>query len=452
MRGQRRMIEISVIIPTHNRVEMLKGHLLLLAEQSLGSECFEVVVSADGCTDGTADIVRELDVPYRLVAIEKNPGTGAAGARNRGAEVASASLLLFLDDDMEPSRELLRAHVQAHRAKPGSIVLGYYPMYPPEDGESSLIQFARLWWAERFALRSRPDHRFSFYDFCTGNVSLALAVFRCAGGFEESISKLGAGEDYELGYRLIRQRVPFQFVRDAESIHHSKVTNATFLKRMREDGYGQALMARKHPELFWEFNVSRLSRLSNSTVFRPLWVALWRFPGVAEFAMAPIRLIAKLSVAINADSIFQKCHRLLKAYAYWCGVVEALGTLSVWERLSQDAPFEPYDVREIDMDLSQDLENLEDFLDTRGPADAIRLLVSGESVGRIAPWAAGEALTAPCLRSVLIAKYGSVLLGELVTRRRRTDCKADGVAPADSQAEVSGRASSLRSGGLNWPQ
>src|SRR5262252_7506885 len=148
------MIEISVIIPTHNRAEMLRRHLLLLEEQSLSSDCFEVIVSADGCTDGTADIVRRLDVPYRLAVVEANPGTGAAGARNRGATLASASILLFLDDDMEPKRELLQAHVQAHRAKPESVVLGYYPMYPPENGESWLIRFARLWWAERFALRS----------------------------------------------------------------------------------------------------------------------------------------------------------------------------------------------------------------------------------------------------------------------------------------------------------
>ena len=168
--------------------------------------------------------------------------------------------------------------------------------------------------------------------------------------------------------------------------------------------------------------------------------------------MAPIRLLGKLSLAMNADSIFQRCQRLLKAHAYWRGVVEAMGTLSAWERLSQDAPLEPYDVREIDMDLSRDLENLEEFLETHGPADAIRLFAAGEPVGRIAPWAAGEALTAPYLKAVLISQYGSVLLGELVARGRRTDCNPDDTVTAGAQPGRSSGVSNSRSGGLNWPQ
>jgi GT2 family glycosyltransferase len=285
------MIEISVVIPTHNRAELLKRHLLLFGEQSLDPERFEVIVSADGCTDGTAEMARALEVPYRLSVVEKNPGTGAAGARNRGAATATAELLLFLDDDMEPKPKLLEAHLQSHRALPNSVVLGYYPMYPPEQGESVLTQYARLWWAERLELRSRPDYRFSFYDLCTGNVSLTKPVFEKAGGFEESISQLGSGEDYELGYRLIRQRVPFQFARHAESVHHSRVTLAVNLRRMKQDGFGQAIIARKHPELFWEFNVSRLSRLSESTLLRPLWQALWKHPGITDAPMAVVRLV-----------------------------------------------------------------------------------------------------------------------------------------------------------------
>src|SRR5260370_24686334 len=144
------MIEISVISPTHNRSKLLERHLLLLKEQSLPLDNFEVIVSADGCTDDTPSVVRNLDVPYRITLLERNPGTGAAGARNRGAAVARADVLLFLDDDMEPARELLSAHVRAHQSIPESVVLGYYPMPPAEEGESLFTQYAQLWWGERF--------------------------------------------------------------------------------------------------------------------------------------------------------------------------------------------------------------------------------------------------------------------------------------------------------------
>ena len=117
------MIEISVIVPTHNRAELLTRHLRRLTEQSLEPHRFEVIVSADGCTDGTGEAVRGLRVPYGLSLVEKKPGTGAAGARNRGAAMAKAEILLFLDDDMEPKPGLLEAHLEAHRALPHSVVL-----------------------------------------------------------------------------------------------------------------------------------------------------------------------------------------------------------------------------------------------------------------------------------------------------------------------------------------
>jgi glycosyltransferase involved in cell wall biosynthesis len=447
------MIELSVIIPTHNRAKLLAKHLLLLKEQSLPAESFEVIVSADGCTDDTAAVVQKLDVPYRITLLERNPGTGAAGARNRGATAARGDLLLFLDDDMEPRRELLRAHLQAHRAMPG-VVLGYYPMQPPEDGESVFTRFTRLWWAERLEERSKPEYRFSFYDLCTGNVSITKNVFRNAGGFEESINSLGAGEDYELGYRLIRQRVPFRFARAAESVHHSRITLAINLRRVREDGYGQATMARKHPELFWEFNVARLSRLSESTVLRPVWLALWKFPILSDAPIAVIRGLARFFLAMRVDFLFWKLHRLLKAHAYWRGVVDALGSLSVWERLAQDAPYEPPGCREVDLDLSRDLERLDEFMQTNWPVDSVRVFASGESVGRIAPWAAAEALRADHVRTLLVSKFSAAVLRELVARHSRLGVLLDRCSPGRKGRgpEVSDPECQTIEGGLHLSQ
>lgn len=449
------MIEISVVIPTHNRSQVLAKNLSLFKEQSLEPEKFEVIVSADGCTDGTAEIVKQVQVPYQLSVIEKHPATGAAGARNRGAAVAKADILLFLDDDMEPTRDLLRAHLATHRSTPNGVVLGYYPMPSPQRGESHLVKFARVWWAERFAERAKPDYRFSFYDLCTGNVSIAKHAFLSAGGFDEIISCLGAGEDYELGYRLIRQRIPFHYAPEAQSVHHSNVTLPIHMRRMKEDGYGQALMTRKHPELFWEFNVSRLSRLSDSTLLRPLWLALWKFPMLTKAPMSVVSMMARTSLAMNVDSLFQRLHRLLKAHAYWQGVVAALGSVTVWERLRQDAPVAPPEYREVDLDVAQDLQCLEEFMESHWPVDAIRVYASGEPVGRIAPRAAYEALNASHVRSMLVNQFGSVLLAEVVRRRHSTTYNFGSPASAGSDArspEVNDQECQSRNGELHLSQ
>ncbi|MBV9087581.1 MAG: glycosyltransferase family 2 protein [Acidobacteriaceae bacterium] len=412
------MREISVVIPTHNRAQLVTKHLFKLTEQSLVAENFEVIVVADGCTDDTATLIRRLVLPYRIKVLQQNPGLGAAAARNRGATAATSGVILFLDDDMEPGRDLLKAHVECHRANPGSVVLGYFPMHPPETGESPFTKFARLWWAEKFAARSSPDYRFSFYDLCTGNVSIAKDVFEGIGGFDVSIGKVGAGEDYELGYRLIRRRVRFVFSREAASIHHSGITSKVNLRRAREDGYGHSTIVRKHPELFWEFKVSRLSRLANIKSLRPLWVALWKYPALSDIPIAGFGVMARLVFAINGQRLYWKMHSILNAHAYWRGARDGFGCLENWERFVRaNPPYEPVGCREVDLEVTRDLDDLDEFIRKNGPADAIRVLVTGEPVGRIDPWPPGEALTSQHLRTQLVAKFSAFLPGELLSRR-----------------------------------
>jgi GT2 family glycosyltransferase len=410
------LISISVVVPTHNRVGLLTKHLFLLSEQDLSPSQFEVIVVADGCTDETAKRARQLELPYRITVLEQNPGMGASGARNRGAAAATADILLFLDGDMEPSRQLLSAHMRAHRTAPGGVVLGFFPMQSPRENESLFTKSARLWWAEKFASRAQPGHRFSFWDFCTGNLSIAKEAFENAGGFDESIGKNGAGEDYELGYRLIRSRVSFQFVLEAKSVHHTTVSWDDNLSRAEQEGFGQALMARKHPEIFWEFNVAHLSRLSGSILLRPAWVLLWKAPKLGELPIAVIRMIARVLLAMNVQSLFWRLQGILRGHAYWKGVRAALGTLSNWERLAQDAPYEPSDYHEVDFDISRDLQDLDEFLLRHWPVDAMRVFASGQPVGRIAPRAAGEALRSQYVRALFVSRFSSVLLGELISR------------------------------------
>ena len=171
------MISVSVIIPTHNRAALLPRTLESLARQDLPTSDYELIVVADGCTDGTMQLLQSWKAPYALTSVEQAPGRGAAAARNAGAARASADLLLFLDDDMEASPQLLSEHVRSHRQQPGCVVLGYFPMQPPASDDDVFTKAARIWWADEFANRSQRGYRYTFKDLCTGNVSLSRASF-----------------------------------------------------------------------------------------------------------------------------------------------------------------------------------------------------------------------------------------------------------------------------------
>jgi glycosyltransferase involved in cell wall biosynthesis len=87
--------DVSVIIPTYNRQSMVLEAIDSALAQSF--QDFELIVIDDGSTDGTDQRVSQLtDDRIRFERIEH---CGAAGARNRGVEVARAPMIAFLDSD-----------------------------------------------------------------------------------------------------------------------------------------------------------------------------------------------------------------------------------------------------------------------------------------------------------------------------------------------------------------
>ncbi len=90
--------QISIAITTHNRVADLAFTLERL--EPFRGAYHELLVCADGCSDGTQALVRERH-PDALL-LENNPGRGSIPARNRLIMAASAPLVLLLDDDSYP--------------------------------------------------------------------------------------------------------------------------------------------------------------------------------------------------------------------------------------------------------------------------------------------------------------------------------------------------------------
>ena len=102
----------SVVIPTRNRLELLRDALRGLAAQTLPASEFEVVVVDNGSTDGTFESLsaESEDYPYALNVI-KNPDCerGPAPARNLGVREAKGQIIAFLDSDCRPDVDWLSA-------------------------------------------------------------------------------------------------------------------------------------------------------------------------------------------------------------------------------------------------------------------------------------------------------------------------------------------------------
>jgi glycosyltransferase involved in cell wall biosynthesis len=101
-------LEISVVIPTYNRLEDLRKCLEALERQTFGCSRFEVVVIDGGSSDGTLDFLEKF-VPGTAMRLSYlvEPKRGAAAARNAGVLRSKAAYVAFTDDDCIPEPEWL---------------------------------------------------------------------------------------------------------------------------------------------------------------------------------------------------------------------------------------------------------------------------------------------------------------------------------------------------------
>ena len=90
------MVDVTVIIPTHNRRRLLARTLhSVLAQKDVD---LEVVVVDDGGLDDTASLIESLD-DARVRFVRHPESRGVSAARNSGIERATSAWLAFVDDD-----------------------------------------------------------------------------------------------------------------------------------------------------------------------------------------------------------------------------------------------------------------------------------------------------------------------------------------------------------------
>lgn len=285
---------LGVIVPTHNRRELLLGLLRALKAQSLPPGAFDVAVVCDGCDDGTAEAALEAAGPggpaegLWLTVVEQTR-SGAASARNRGLAATMAPLLVFLDDDMIPDPGCLAAHAAAHGAHPGALVLGHMPVSPLSP-RSFLTEGLDGWAARRHDRLKAPGAVPRWTDVLTGHLSIGRPAFGRVGGFDPSFTAGGTfgGEDVEFGWRAVEAGVPLVYAPDAIAAQVYVKTFRALARDIREGARAGAAIAVKHPRS------AEGERAGRALAFAR------RFPGVARLAAGP--LVALLDRAARRGS------------------------------------------------------------------------------------------------------------------------------------------------------
>jgi GT2 family glycosyltransferase len=312
----------SVIIPSYNRQATLELVLRGLATQTASPESFEVIVVLDGSTDDSAASIAAWQQSGRLPNLRSHwqPNRGQAAARNAGAGLAQAPVLLFLDNDIVPEPDLLEAHLRWREHEAPLVVLGdCHIVRQPDDSLCHLGMWA--WWEDFYYQRALPGHQPNYRDFCAGNASLRREDFLRAGGFDASFRGYG-GEDYELGYRLLHAGVRFVADRKAQAHHHHRATVPGVLRMARQEARGDVLLGKKHPELRAGLSMARVPPGPYGLLVR---LAL-QCPALGNPLMAMLLRVLPIFERAQMRRRWMEYFGHVRGYAYWRGVRDALGS------------------------------------------------------------------------------------------------------------------------------
>ncbi len=320
-------MDVSVIIPTYNRIDSLKMVLAGLARQTIAPSRFEVVVVSDGAVDGTNEYLQTLAVPYSL-KFSPQTNQGVAAARNTGIHLASGDYILFLDDDVVPAPALLAQHLHTHEnchQPKSTVVLG--PMLTPPDFEMvPWVHWEQSMLVKQYQAMESGAWQPTARQFFTGNTSLARCHLLAAGGFDPQFTR---AEDLELAFRLADAGLTFVFNGKAIGYHYAERSYASWYKIPYVYGKNDVIFAQDKGQP-WILPVIWREFLGRNVLVQGMtWLCLDR-PLVSTFFNAILKGSGIIGYRVGLMQMANLAFSGIFNLRYYQGVADQLGRRSTF--------------------------------------------------------------------------------------------------------------------------
>jgi glycosyltransferase involved in cell wall biosynthesis len=228
---------VSICIPAHNPSN-LRRVLDALALQTYPSALMEVVIADDG-SDPPITATGDYPFPVSVVQLQRTLAFGAGRGRNAAARRATGDLLVFLDADIVPERQVIASYARWFVDRPDVMAMGIcrfadmeeltdeaFGHLVEEDGLGAHFEGREVddqEWREN-TLRRTHDLRIEAVDafriVIGATFAITAAQYWSVGGFRE----LGIRgiEDTEFGYRVHANGAVMVFDRDAVHWHQGR--------------------------------------------------------------------------------------------------------------------------------------------------------------------------------------------------------------------------------------
>jgi len=204
-------VELSVIIPTRNRVKLLKKTISSLLDQTMNKENYEILVIDNGSSDNTKNMVEsfmdKINIKYFY---DDNPGLHTG--RHKGLEESKSDVLVYCDDDIEALPTWLEGIKESFEDKKVVLVGGKnlpeYEITPPEWITEMWNKNKKKNWYLSILDLGDEIKEIKPYHVWGCNFSIRKSVLLEAGGFhpdampQDMIKYRGDGESYVSEYIL----------------------------------------------------------------------------------------------------------------------------------------------------------------------------------------------------------------------------------------------------------
>ncbi len=292
----------SVVIPTYNRLNILKKCLTALENQNF-DQVYEILVVDDGSTDDTVEFLRSHPDQFPHVKVLQQNHAAAAVARNLGIDEAQGEYIVFVDSDIIVTSDYLAGHAEALANEDRAFTYGRLintANYDDPTSEKSDIVFF-------------PG---AYFDTC--NAAIAKKWLVQAGKFDTQFNEYG-WEDLELGVRL--KKLDLKLIKCAKALgyHYHAPFSLSQIPRLLNAEEQRGRMAvkfyQKHPTL----NVAMM--IQRTPLHLGLWGILTLGGLINDRSLRPLLqwLIEqnKSEVAMEIFRIYMNWYNVYWMYANW---------------------------------------------------------------------------------------------------------------------------------------
>ena len=234
-------LQFSIIVPVYNRPQEIDELLDSLTKQDFQDD-FEVLIVEDGSENSSEDIAKKYTAQLNLNYFYKE-NSGAGASRNYGMKRASGNYFIILDSDVIVPSQYLSEVKKALQENYTDAFGGPDAAHSSFTSLQKAINYSMTSVLTTGGIRGKKKSvgKFQPRSF---NLGLSKVAFEKTKGF----SKMKAGEDIDLTFRLWENGFETQLIDKAFVYHKRRSTIKQFFKQTFAFGTARPILNKKYPE------------------------------------------------------------------------------------------------------------------------------------------------------------------------------------------------------------